>query len=197
MRFSVYLAGKIPKGSELDGFSDWRSDFRRIMESRLGAFPLLQTVVFIDPHTLEADTLDSITDFFGRDAHMVSISSAVLVDAREKIGAGTAQEMLIAKYYGKPVVTVIPRGSHYWRDTFVHGCHVEYKHPFLFETSDAVVRTFEEAADWLLGLFSGALKPAIKDIGVIGLAEKHYLKNHIHKDPFVSGWKREMEGPDG
>jgi len=117
-----------------------------------------------------------------------------LIDAREKIGAGTAQEILIAKYYKKPVITVIPRESHYWRRIFVHGCEVDYKHPFIFSTSDAVVEDFEQAVVWLLRYFSGELKPRIKGIEIIDHAQKSYMENHSHKDEVMNGWKKDMEG---
>lgn len=191
MKISVYLAGKIPKGKENEDFADWRKDFRDLMEEKRKAFPRISGVVYLDPHTLDAGTIP-IEDFFGRDVHMIAISGAVLVDARNKIGAGVAQEILIVKYYGKPVVSVVPRDSHYHRRTLVHNREVEYTHPFIFSTSDVVVEDFEQAADWLLKHFSGGRKARIKGIDLLDNHQEHYLKNHLKKDPFMKKWKEEM-----
>jgi hypothetical protein len=87
---------------------------------------------------------------------------------------------------------VLPEGSHYWRETHVHGTRTVYRHPFLFNTSDMVVGTFEEAAKWLLGLFSGRINPEIKRIDVLDKCRQHYLDNHMHKDTFMQGWHKRL-----
>jgi hypothetical protein len=197
MRFSVYLAGKIPKGDEVKDFRDWRKEFAGIAEGKLKDYPKVSGMVFLDPYTLETTRLGSTLDFFGRDIHLIRMSDAVLVDARKKIGAGTAQEILIAKYFGKPVVTVVPKDSHYCRKALVHGAEVEYRQPFVYCPSDAVVEDFGEAADWLLRFFSGEMKIEIKGIDVLEKAEKDYLDKHVHKDEFVNGWNNEMTVAEG
>lgn len=191
MKFSVYLAGKIPKGEENTNFVDWRKEFRGLMEEKRKAFPGISRVIYLDPHTLDAGTIP-IEDFFGRDVHLVAISDAVLVDARAKIGAGVAQEILIAKYYGKPVVSIVPRDSHYQRRVLVHNCEIDYRHPFIFSTSDAVVGDFEQAAEWLLRFFSGKRKAKVKGIDILDSYQEHYLRNHLDKDPFMRGWEEEI-----
>jgi hypothetical protein len=51
--------------------------------------------------------------------------------------------MLVAKYYGKPVVTVLPRDSaHRKSNTVFHGRLVEdWIHPFVFASSDNIVES--------------------------------------------------------
>jgi hypothetical protein len=193
MKHSVYLAGKIPKGDEVEGFCDWREEFQRIINEKISDFPGVSGIVCLNPNTFTVDQVDGTEDFFGRDVHMVNISDALVVDAREKIGAGTAQEMLIAKYYGKPVVTVLPKNSHYWRETYVHGGVVEYRHPFIFSTSDAVVGNFEDAVEWLFRFFFGETRISIKGISILDEYQKSYLDNHSHKDNFLNEWKKELE----
>jgi hypothetical protein len=194
MKFSIYLAGKIPKGNESSDFSNWILEFREVIEDRMKDFPEVSGIVYLDPHTLSVNKLDSIEDFFGRDVHMISMSDAVIVNGTIKVGAGTAQEIMIAKYYGKPVITVIPKNSHYWRNIIVDGStvEVEYKHPFLFQTSDVVVEDFQQAAVWLLGYFSNDIKPEIKKIDLIRDANAHYIEKHAHKDEFLKKCKEEL-----
>jgi hypothetical protein len=192
MKFSVYLAGKIPKGEEHKDFVDWRKEFRDLMEEKRKAFPKISGIVYLDPHTLKGGVIP-IEDFFGRDVHMIAMSNAVLVDARSKIGAGTAQEILIAKYYGKPVVSIVPRDSHYRRKTLAMGIEMEYTNPFIFSTSDVIVEDFGQAAEWLLRHFSGKKKAKIKGIDILDRYQEHYLRNHLKKDPFMKRWKEEMQ----
>lgn len=192
MKFSVYLAGKIPKGEENHSFRDWRKEFRELMEEKRKGFPGISGIVCLDPHIFEGNVIP-ILDFFGRDIHMIAMSNAVLVDARTKIGAGTSQEILIAKYYGKPVVSVVPKNSHYQRKTLAMGVEMDYKNPFIFNTSDAVVESFEQAAEWLLMQFSGKGKEKIKKIGIIDEHQKRYLEKNLHNDESMKKWKRELE----
>ena len=194
MKFSIYLAGKVPKGEEVGSFRDWRKEFMKLTELKRKDFPRISGIVYLDPNTFLVSSLKA-EDFFGRDVHMVSMCSALVVDATAKLGAGTAQEMLIAKYYRKPVISVVPKNSHYWRKSYyVHNDIIEYRHPFIFSTSDIVVKDFGQAALWLLRYFSGKIKPKIKGIEMLDDAQKHYLENHLHKDELLKGWKKEMEG---
>jgi hypothetical protein len=193
MKFSIYLVGKIPKGEEIPKFDNWRDKFTEIVESKLNDYSKISKIVFLDPYTLEMNRLDNTLDFFGRDIHMISICNAVVVDASIKVGPGSAQEILIAKYYNKPVVSVIPKNSHYWKDTIVHGGKVDYKHPFLFSTSDVVVESLEQAAEWILRYFSGMIKQNIKGIDILENSRNHYLRNHLQNDEFVTKWQEEMK----
>ncbi len=197
MNFSIYLAGKIPKGKEIDTFVDWREDFSRMINEQINNYPGISKIVCLDPHNFSMKNVDSVEDFFGRDVHLVHMSDAVIVDGRVKVGPGSAQEMIIAKYYGKPVVTIIPKNSHYWKDSIkLRGGVVEYKHPFLFSTSDAVVQSFEDAAKWVLDYLSGNMKVKIKTIDILDSSQKQYLDNHGHKDGVLSRWKKELKGED-
>jgi len=191
MKFSIYLAGKIPKGKENDNYVDWRKDFIEIMEEKRKNFPNISKVVYLDPHVMKGDIIPSV-DFFGRDVHMVAISDCIIVDARAKIGAGVAQEILIAKYYGKPVVTVVPNNSHYHKKTNVMGSEIDYRHPFIFSSSDVVVQDFKQAVDCLLKHFLGE-RMDIKGIDILDLSQKYYLENHFQKDESMKEWKEEMK----
>ena len=73
----------------------------------------------------------------------------IVVNAEEKIGAGTAMEMVTAKYFKKPVITVIPKDTHHRRSNVVfHGKLVDdWIHPFIWHFSDIVVESVDEIED--------------------------------------------------
>lgn len=142
-RHRIYLAGKVPKGAEIGTTRDWRT--RYIQEiSEFGEFE------FLSP---EDPTLDERypQQIFGHDCYLVRECDILIINADSKLGAGTAQEMVIAKYFQKYVVTVLPRDSHHRRSNLdMHGIIVEdWIHPFVHETSDAVVADMDELGRWL------------------------------------------------
>ena len=100
---------------------------------------------------------DSISDnagaeiVVGHDLYQVKKPDLCLVDARFKIGAGTAQEIVIAKQFNKPVVIVIPKDSHHRKSNVTfHGVQMEdWIHPFLKVSTDYVADSVEDAAQWI------------------------------------------------
>lgn len=127
----IYLAGKVQKTSEGIDAPDWRADYTRALGND-GHFEFLHP----DDPTLDESRPEVV---FGHDCWMLQQADVIVVNASEKLGAGTAQEMIIAKHFAKPVLTVLPRGSHHRRRLELHGQVVEdWKHPFVFCTSDEV-----------------------------------------------------------
>ena len=141
----VYLAGKIPKGNEIDGCEDWRAVWAREI-SRFGAFEFL---------TPEDPSLDESQPevIFGHDCWLVQNCDVVVVNAGCRLGAGTSQEMVIAKHFSKPVYTVLPPESPHRRANLnMHGRVIDdWMHPFVFCTSDEVFDDIET-----LGRFIGS-----------------------------------------
>lgn len=92
----------------------------------------------------------------------------VVINAGEKIGAGTAMEMVAAKYFKKPVITVLPKNTHHRRSNVVfHGKSVEdWIHPFIWAFSDFIVESVEEVK----GIENKLRTAEIKDISVIDQA---------------------------
>jgi len=191
MSFSIYLAGKVPKGKkECEDFVDWRQEFQALCEKNRDS--TIQEIVYLDPNAYDYNAMP-IEKFFGRDSYLIKKSKLLLVDARQKIGAGTAQEILIAKYFKVPVVTVVPNQSHYKKKVFVHGEERDYVHPFIFSTSDIIVEDFEEAANWILGYISKKNVIDIKDISVIDKEIEHFYENYYHKDVHVKKWDSKLD----
>jgi nucleoside 2-deoxyribosyltransferase len=160
-RLRIYLAGKIPKGSEIGNTEDWRRSFIEQLSS-VGDFE------FLSP---EDPTLDERypQQIFGHDCHLVQQCDILVINANTKLGAGTAQEMVIAKYFEKYVVTLLPRESHHRRaDLNMHGVVVEdWIHPFVHEMSDYIADSFSEVQACLADNAASLLRRPPKTMKVV------------------------------
>jgi len=106
---AAYLAGKVPKGAkEHATYQDWREDFEKKCKKLSDC-----EIKFLNPN--QGDWSMPMGMYFGRDIEMIKQSNAIVMDGTVRMGAGTAQEILIAKYYNKPVILVCPKNSHYDR----------------------------------------------------------------------------------
>lgn len=171
----IYLAGKIPKGKELDDYVNWRKDYEKVL---LKKFPNCK---FLDPDLTEVGNITTEKDslfWFGHDSWMISECDIVIVQADRKLGAGTSQEMLIAKYFSKPVIVVLPKNSHHRRNNIMmrSGFVEEWIHPFINSTSDLIVENLEESLNWLSEYEKNLKKKEIKDISVIDKAIVYFRK---------------------
>lgn len=79
----------------------------------------------------------------------------MIVHAPFKIGAGTAQEMVLAKSFQKPLIAIIPMNTHHRRSNVVfHEVTIEdWIHPFLVVASDYIAENIEEAIVWVQEFF--------------------------------------------
>lgn len=150
----IYLAGKVPKGdSDKRDSVNWRGQYQETLRE---VFPEAQ---FIDPYTRDLDESDFLA-VVGQDCYHIKESDLVVVNAETKLGAGTSQEYVIAKYFLKPVVTVLPKNTHHRRSNIVfHGRTVEdWVHPFIHTFSDFVVENVEEVRGLKEKISSGQMK---------------------------------------
>jgi hypothetical protein len=130
----IYLAGSVPKGDkEAESFRDWRADYIKILKDVFDA-------EFIDPYDRLLDESDPMA-VFGADCNHIKDSSLIIVNAESTMGVGTSQEMVIAKYFKKPVVTVLPKESHYRRgDIVFRGQKIaDWVHSFVAVFSDFII----------------------------------------------------------
>ena len=83
------------------------------------------------------------------DCNFIKNCDLVIVNAEEKLGVGTSQEMVIAKYFKKPVITIIPKGSHHRKkDVDFHGKIIsDWIHPFIHSFSDLIFEDIQEFKD--------------------------------------------------
>lgn len=156
----IFLAGKIPKGKE-------DKDSKNFAESIIPHIKL-KGAEFIKGEKRDLD----------ESGRHIKNSDIVIVDAREKLGAGTAQEMLIAKYFGKPVITILPKNTHHRRTNFefVGKVIADWIHPFIYSTSDIIVESEKELESAIAKVTNGKVK--IKNISIIDDSIK-YLNEKI------------------
>lgn len=149
----IYLAGKVPKGDEEQKrFDNWRVRYQEVLRKFFDA-------EFIDPYNRDLDESDFLA-VVGTDCKHIKESVLIIVNAEERLGAGVAQEMVIAKYFNKPVITVLPKNSHHRRSNVVfHGKAVEdWIHPFIFTFSDFVVENINEIKEIKDKIFTSEIK---------------------------------------
>jgi nucleoside 2-deoxyribosyltransferase len=139
----VYIAGKVSKESVFKTHH-WRDDFCRKIEE-LSGYKLEN----LDP--LKSETSSDPKDIFVKDCKLINQSDIVIVCLSDDISVGGSQEILIARYLGKPVIGLAPFGGKF------NGCRKEmlgkvienYQDPFVFSTCDFVCGTIEEVAQTL------------------------------------------------
>lgn len=165
----IYLAGSVPKGdAELADYTDWRAVYANEIRKTT-------PVELFDPnifYALEGDS-QAVT---GADCLNVRDSDVVVVNAEQRLGAGTAMELVVAKYFNKPVITVLPRNSYHRRANIeFHGRVVaDWIHPFVDTFSDVII----ESASELSTALSEISKRSAKGINVIDSAIE-YAKSKL------------------
>jgi nucleoside 2-deoxyribosyltransferase len=160
----IYLAGSVAKGDEEEkGFVNWRDRYKTVLEND---FP----GEFIFPRAGEVDETDTLL-VVGKDSRSIKRSDLVVVNVEDKIGAGTAMELVIAKHFKKPVVTVLPKDTHHRRSNIMfEGVMIEdWIHPFIDVFSDMVVEKVED----IPALKERLQSIEIKDISIIDKAVAH------------------------
>lgn len=169
----VYFAGKIAKGVEGVGQQDWRAELAASLN--VGD----ELVQMISPENATLDEGDSMA-VFGHDCALIQSADLVIVAADQKLGVGTAQEMIIAKYFSKPVLTILPKDTHHRRSNLeMFGTVIaDWKHPFIVSTSD---RLFESVGDLREFLRQDTFKDAISDVKTIHVIDEaiaHYRSQY-------------------
>ena len=168
------LAGSIPKGDDARKlWTDWKTDYKKILSQ-------LDNIEFVDGDAWKDETKPFL--LFGHDLNLVKISDIVVVNAEKKIGkgigVGTAQEIMVAKYFSRPVITVLPQNTHHRRSDIVFDDTLisDWISPFLLSTSDLVVETIHDALPWIREYIENPKNKKIKNISIIDDAISEYLK---------------------
>lgn len=157
----IALLGSLPKGDEVrKDWVDWKVTYETAIKKKIPG------AKFIHGDTI-SDNAGAIM-VVGHDLAQVKQADICVVDARTKVGAGTAQEMVLAKYFDKPVVAIIPKGTHHRKtDVMFHGVLMdEWIHPFLRVSSDHVAESIEAAAEWIADYIASPQKYQIKNLTV-------------------------------
>ena len=167
-KISVYLAGKVSKGIDDHTMRGWRDEYRKLLNTD-------GTINFLTPENEKLDENNPM-HVVGHDLYLLKCSDILIVNASEKLGVGTAQEMVIAKYFGKPVLTVLPPDSHHRRSNFVmNGILIrDWIHPFVSVTSDMIFSSVEALRDFLENENLDDVISAAKDMTIIDNAISVY-----------------------
>jgi nucleoside 2-deoxyribosyltransferase len=168
----IALLGSIPKGDSVRrDWTDWKEAYKQTIQK------VLPEAEFVDGDAI-SDNAGPIM-VVGHDLAMIKNADMCVVDARSKIGAGTAQEIVIAKHLKKPVVSVIPKDTHHRKTNITfHGVTLEdWIHPFLYVSSDYVADSIEAAAQWVAKYAnSDKATQSVKDLSIFEEAIEHYEK---------------------
>ncbi len=174
MLFKIFLAGSVPKGDDnRNKWDDWKTHYKEI-------FSQLSNVDFMDGDTWKDDTKPFL--LFGHAANLVKTSDLVIVNAEKEIGtgigAGTAQEIIVAKYFSRPVVTILPKNTHHRRSNVVfNGIMIsDWISPFLLTTSDLIAESAHDSLVWIKEYAKNPKSKTIKNINIIDSAIDTYLK---------------------
>jgi hypothetical protein len=164
----IYVAGKVSKDSHF-GHHYWRDEFIAELEKLSG-----QKLENLDPTKSKLPV--SIPEMvFGGSAYMISVCDVVIVYLSDDISVGGSQEILIAKFFKKPVIALAPRGGKFNGSTkeFFGETVKDYKDPFVFTTCDVVCENIEQVARALSDL--SKIKP--KDADIIKKLADEYSKS--------------------
>ncbi len=169
MSLKICLLGSIPKGDDArNTWKDWKVEYKE----KLSKIP---DVEFIDGDIWRDETKPM--QLVGHDAYLVKTADIIIVNCKEKLGAGTAQEIVIAKYYARPVITILPKGTHHRRTNIVFDGKLidDWVHPFILTLSDLVVENVDDCVGWLNEFSKNPKSKNIKDISIIDEAIDSYL----------------------
>ncbi len=183
MELKVYVAGKISKESVL-GTHDWRDLFC----AELGKLSGL-AIKNLDPtkssHELKLDPSNPDL-IFGRNAYMISQADIVIVNLTDDISVGGSQEMLIAKYFEKPLIGIAPKEGKFVRSKkeLMGTVYLNWVDPIVSYTCDTVVEDLPTAAKFIRdNLLSGVFQA--KTIHIIDRAIKNYLQKYYPNDTYL------------
>ncbi len=178
-RIKVYLAGKVSPNSPHVGES-WREEYCGILSDRTGL-----DIQNLNPSrgtaTYEVDEGDPRA-VFGRDCFMIQQSDVVIVNLTDDISVGGSQEMLIAKYFSKPLLGIAPVDGKFRKtEAEIRGRkYADYVHPFVKLPCDAILDDIEAVGDYLAAYFQGRRRRA-KGVDVIDKSIQYYIDDLLEK----------------
>lgn len=172
----IYVAGKVSKESGF-GTHYWRDDFVAKLEKLSGL-----KLINLDP-TRKLTDQNNYRAAFGADVFMVSKADVIVVYFSNDISVGASQEILVAKYYKKPVIGLVPYGGKFHHaNKEIFGQRVkDYRHPFVYCTCDVICDDEKEVAETLKHI--GKINPKSIDL-IKELAEK-YEDEELSKDYYM------------
>ena len=176
----IYLSGSIQKGkADVVKKSVWTdSDIATLHEVLANA----ANISLLNPVS-RSDDLSDHESVLGRDLLQVYISDLVLVDARDRKGIGIGAEMMFAKEYGIPVISVSPQNSQYRKERLEYiGQQIEnWIHPFIGGLSDYVAESVYDAAVYIRENYPFD-KRIIKNKDSMISMMRYYIETQLERD---------------
>jgi hypothetical protein len=150
---------------------NWREDVYRTLDDFIDF-----EIINVDPtktKILEDDPLG----VFGQDCYLIKSSDVVIAYLTDDVSVGSSQEMMIAKYYGKPLIAIAPNGGKFnnSKKQLLGRIYNNWKHPFVEATCDAVVNSIDAAAKFIIDYFSKPQSVKPKDISILDESIKYFL----------------------
>lgn len=146
MAVQLYIAGKISKESSF-GKHHWRDEFCEQLEKMTD-----MSLEHLDPLSGEAGGVPLTgQEIFKKDCKLIAQCDVFIIFLSDDISVGGSQEILIARYFNKPVIAYAPYGGKFnnaTREMFGRTV-TDYKDPFVFSTCNKVCGTIEEVAQEL------------------------------------------------
>lgn len=158
----IVLLGSIPKGDKVrESWVDWKTEYVEKISRAIPQANFLHGDLISDK--------EGPAVVVGHDLYLIKKADLAIVHATSKIGAGTAQEILMAKQFKKPVIAIIPKDSHHRKTNIVfHGTLIEdFINPFLYISTDYVAEDIEDAITWIKKYSKNPKKVTIKDFSVM------------------------------
>lgn len=160
----VYVAGRVSKDSVF-GTHYWRDGFCKELEKLTGL-----KLKNLDPTKTKADQ-NKPEEVLGADAYLIKTSDVLIAYLSDDVSVGCSQEILIAKYFNKPVIALAPHGGKFngsSKEYFGKVIH-DYKDPFVYTSCDVVCPNIEEVAK------------ALKDLDNIEVKNLNYINQAIER----------------
>lgn len=182
-KLKVYVAGKVSPNSVF-GTYDWRGRFCKELSRKIGI-----KIINLDPtKSDEKFDLDENNSnlIFGRDCYMIKSADIVIVNLTDDISVGGSQEMLIAKYFSKPLIGIAPKGGKFNKEEKeIRGIvYKNWLHPFVNISCDALAESIDEVADHIKRIISNS-GTNVKNFSIIEENIDYYKNNHYHLDKYL------------
>ncbi|MDO8428796.1 MAG: hypothetical protein Q7S92_06315 [Candidatus Diapherotrites archaeon] len=175
----VYIAGKISPDS-IFKTEHWREQFCQQLE-------LLSKTKIVNLYSAKTQPFGNLNEsnpyfIVGLDTHLLKQADLVIVNLTDDISVGASQEMLIAKYFKKPLIGLAPKGGRFvkeqkqiWGNTYEN-----WTHPFVALSCDLIVHNLDDLAE-------AVQKFARREILQVNIKTLSYLDevSKIYEDEFL------------
>lgn len=180
----VYVAGKVSKESSF-GTHYWRDDFCSELHKLSGI-----KIICIDPTKSGIDQ-NNKEMVFGGDAFMIKQCDVFIVYLSDDISIGGSQEILIAKYFNKPVIGLAKKGGKFNGSKRVFfGQEINnYKDPFVYTTCDIVT----EDVDGVAKALNKINKIKVKQINIIDKLSNEFEIKHLINHSYIKRITKHVE----